>query len=221
MDRPSSDAHWLALKDRLLRELCHDLNGRASALRGLAELHLSRRTTAPERSGPDTRMLLQEEADRLEELARNLDLLTARTDHPPELLDLQPILERAIQAVSLLEGVGGERVDLLPPAGDPPPVRGVPAVLGRIILVAIEAFLSFHGDGRARTTVQLGSGGRGAELRIRLGYGEGRGRPGEPSGEGVGREGTPRPPELPLTPDARILTEWKAGGELRLFFPPP
>jgi hypothetical protein len=86
-----SDVLWTGVLDRLLSGLAHDVNGRATALRGIALLAA---TDEP----PETWLsLLEAEAARLEGLALGLSALRAEA---PEPLDAQEVLQAAARSLA-------------------------------------------------------------------------------------------------------------------------
>lgn len=86
-------AGWLAVESALIRGLAHDLNGRATALRGLVELL----RLDDDGADPPVLDLLREESTRLGEAVELLRLLAGdREDQPPEPLALEPLLESVL-----------------------------------------------------------------------------------------------------------------------------
>lgn len=200
---------WSDLLARILREMCHDLNGRASAVRGLAELSA---VLAPgARPHWDESELLMEEAERLDELALNLGSLVADAGHGAQLLDLQPLIDRSRSIISLLDCFRDARLLVLPPEGSPPGVRCVPARAIRVLLLAMESVLTVHqASGVAGPAlVQLVNQDGRAEIRLRPG--------------GAPDTAAPPPDARGATNGTEVEWDWMTEGdapELRLRFPP-
>lgn len=205
---PGDQDRWHDLRNRLLRELCHDLNGRASALRGLAELQ------AGYPSLGDPLALLQEEADRLEELALNLALLSEPRDRGSDLLELEPLVHRCSRAITVLEELAGGHLEVLSAVGDPPPIRATATLVNRLLLVAMEQVLVAAGRaGVERPSAQVVGHDGGAEVRFLLRH--------SPNSGGVGAEVLSRPWQVD---GLEVAWSWRSDaslGELRLRFPPP
>jgi len=216
MDHDPS-ARWDELRSRILRELCHDLNGRASALRGLAEL--SRAGSSLAIDGDRGRALLGEEADRLEELALNLTALSGRTIDPEELLDVHPFLLRCVRIIAAVDGLHGDRLEVLPPEGDPPPVRASPVALTRVLLLALQEVLEAEApEADRRPSVRLAGVGGRAEIRLRSGGTGSRGR----SDGSVGASTKKEPVRIRTEGGLEVEWEWHRGmdpPELRVRLP--
>ena len=159
-------AGWPTLADRILAGGCHDLNGRASALYGLAELV---------RAGEDEEFLreaLSTEAKRIQILAASLRTLSDRAPDEPRALSMREELEPVTALFSLQPGGERFRVDLqVDPAT---PAAFAPSrALTRAILLALNVVaanvLRTHPSGTLRLAAAPADGRPGLTI-------EGRGR---------------------------------------------
>lgn len=107
-------AGWLPLADRLTAGVCHDLNGRASALSGLVQL-LDLDTDL------DIRGLLSTEVEKLDEVARLLRLLVGDPDGEAEPLVPSDLVPSLMALQERERGMEDVRVSLTV-AADVPPV---------------------------------------------------------------------------------------------------
>ncbi|NNF26383.1 MAG: hypothetical protein HKO53_03045 [Gemmatimonadetes bacterium] len=161
-----SAAGWPCLADRILAGGCHDLNGRASALYGLAELA---------RAGEEENFLneaLSTEAKRIQTLAASLRTLSDRAPDDPRPISIREELGPAAALFSLQPG--GERFRLDIQADPATPAAFAPSrSLTRAILLALNVVaanvLRTHSSGTLRLTAAPAEGRPGLMI-------EGRGR---------------------------------------------
>jgi hypothetical protein len=111
-----NDAGWSLVADRIIRGICHDLNGRINSLSSLSYL-LDTGSGDWGRVGP----VFVEELERTEELSSFLRVLPD-DEQGPRLLALGELLPRALHLVELQPGYEGVRWNLLL-TPDFPPVR--------------------------------------------------------------------------------------------------
>lgn len=152
-----SDPLWVSLQADLLREVAHDLRGRAMAMRGFAELQ----DLAGLGGGGEMLRLPLPEVERVESLARDLETVNGPVTEEAELISLDPEVRRAARALARLGEVWARQMEVEEVAGDPPAVRVPPTALRRLVMVATA------GVGR-------GAGAKvGTSLRLRVEAGEG------------------------------------------------
>ena len=200
-----SDPLWVSLQADLLREICHDLRGRAMALRGFAELQ---NLAEPDAGSAGLRLPVSEVA-KVEAVAKDLETVNgpARLEEP-ELLVLGPEVERAVRAVARLGDRRMTPVIVEPPVGDPSAVRVPPASFRRLVMVAL---------------VELGGAARevaDAEVRVRVESGEGEGEVRVALRTSAAALGAPARPDL-LVAWTGATWQWRAdedGSELQLAF---
>lgn len=161
-----SAAGWPSLADRILAGGCHDLNGRASALYGLAELA---------RAGEEADFLteaLSTEAKRVQTLAASLRTLSDRTADDPRPVSIREELGPVAALFSLQPG--GERFRLDIHADPSTPAGFAPGrALTRALLLALNVVaanvLRSHSSGTLRLSAAPADGCAGLTI-------EGRGR---------------------------------------------
>ncbi len=151
-----SDPLWVSLQTDLLREVAHDLRGRAMAMRGFAELQ-----DLAGRGGGEMLRLPLSEVERVESLAKDLETVNGALTEEAELISLDPEVRRAARALARLGEVWARQMEVEEVEGDPPAVRVPPTALRRLVMVATA------GVGR-------GAGAKvGTSLRLRVEAGEG------------------------------------------------
>ncbi len=151
---------WTELEGRLLREVSHDLNGRASALRGLTELLRLGRI-------PDDRFasLLEEEADRVEEISYSLKLLVPSPSRDPESFVLDAAIRGSVALFARLERAEGFSFRFLPPQGDIPPVSASWTRVHEALLLALDALARYAGECRD-CSIRIRQGVQEGEVRV-------------------------------------------------------
>jgi hypothetical protein len=158
-----ANAGWSALQDRILMDLCHDLNGRIAALHALWQL-----TQMGETPPTD----LASELARLEGVAGRLSQLLGSVDEaPPVPLEPQQLVERALACLHGASHVHGG-LDLA--------VEGaLPAVLVnegrflRAILLFVDRAVAMRGD--VVFTIRGDSDGVELAFDVEGGVGPGKG----------------------------------------------
>lgn len=165
--------------------------------------------------GLNIESLSSEEAERLEVLREDLEIITAPVGWDRELLDLQAETRRMLRVLSRLGGRLASLGQIVLPEGDPPPIRSFPTRLRRLLLIALEqVLLSAEKEGDGRMLVQVLGAGDRSKLRMRL----------EPE-----RISSPKPsvrkPKVPraLVSDLDVEWTWRLvdrARELTLSFPP-
>lgn len=169
--RTLDEAGWPVVADRVIRGICHDLNGRINSLTSLSYL-LSTGSGEWAKVGP----VVEEELKRAEELSRFLRVLP--DDEPgAQVLALNEFLPRALRLVSLQPGFENVRwEDEIP--SDFPAVRMDEALLLRCLCLLLTgvaegrdgARIGIRGSAETRTlTVEPG------ELRSQAESGPGPG----------------------------------------------
>ena len=213
-------AGWPATFDRILAGLCHDLNGRAAALRGFIQLKAFGDAPA------SLDGLLEEEVERLEELARTLSCVPDRAGGEPELLAPRELLADLLRLHGKHRGLETFRTDLEVDR-EAPPLRAFRRRLQRALLVALgEAAWSAHRRGGRSLGISC-AGGVDGGLLIEITPGppsparpatatEAAGVPGAGAGEAIG------PLRELLARDGATLESVDRGQglHLRLAFPP-
>ncbi|MDH3222431.1 MAG: hypothetical protein OEO23_01840 [Gemmatimonadota bacterium] len=125
-----SAAGWGRLADRILAGGCHDLNGRSSALYGLAELA---------RAEDDPEFLteaLSTEAKRIQALAASLRTLSDRAPDDPRALSIREELDSVSELFSLQPGGERFRIDIVSDPATPAAYAPCRA-LTRAVLLAL------------------------------------------------------------------------------------
>ncbi len=125
-----SAAGWGCLADRILAGGCHDLNGRSSALYGLAELA---------RAEDDPEFLseaLSTEAKRIQTLAASLRTLSDRAPDDPRPLSIREELDSVAELFSLQPGGERFRIDIVSDSATPAAYAPCRA-LTRAVLLAL------------------------------------------------------------------------------------
>ncbi len=170
-------AGWSRLVDRLVAGACHELNGRSSALYGLAELS---------RGGDDNEFVseaLGKEALRLQELVKALRTISARG-----MLDPQPISlkERLEDLLTLFRALPGAEMLQIEARIDP----GAPAILvpwaplarGLLLLLSHMGSRALANGGRGSLNILFHRRPEGPVLEIETILGESMGSP-DPAAE--------------------------------------
>ena len=140
-------AGWTSLANRILAGGCHDLNGRASALYGLAELA---------RVGEDEAFLteaLSTEAKRIQTLAASLRTLSDRAPDDPRPLSIREELGPAADLFSLQPGGERFRLDIHTDPSTPAafaPSRALTRALLLALSVVAANILRSHPSGTLR-----------------------------------------------------------------------
>jgi hypothetical protein len=163
--------------DRVIRGICHDLNGRINSLTSLSYL-LSTGSGEWSRVGP----VVEEELEKAEELSRYLRILP--DDEPePQVLALGELLPQALRLVQLQPGCEGVQWELLIPS-DFPAIRMDESLLMRCLVLLLTGLAE---ETKKQEGVKIEIQGR-AETRtltIRPGrVGSGRDSAPGPRGEG-------------------------------------
>lgn len=165
-------AGWPGLSDRLVAGLCHDLNGRASALAGLSLLLVG------DGGEDDDAELIASEVEKLEELARLLRLLAGDADGAPEPLAPADLLPLLVALQSRERGMENVSVDTAVDSGAPPVLVSWSG-FGRVVLLALSA--------------TAGAAGAGSRLRVSLAANEAGGLRVVVEAEGAPAGATPAP----------------------------
>jgi hypothetical protein len=135
----------------LLREVVHELNGRASALSGIAQLW----GAGSEVVDPGH---LEDEVERVAGIAERVGLLIPpRSGGGATLVDPRTVLEEAATLLGMLAEADGVRPPDVLAEGDIPPVRGEPWALRMAVVRGL--------SGAVRTRAREGSG---STLLLRL-----------------------------------------------------
>jgi hypothetical protein len=145
-------AQWADLSDALLAGLVHMLNNRVTALSVCAELAAL---------GDDEMIVggvLTSEMQRLQQASALLGLLPSRP-HPPEALELRPVLDDAIALHSHHPRTRLVPCDVGVESGMQP-VRAPRWALLRLLLVIVDAAKSAASDGRRAAGIRLTSDDR-------------------------------------------------------------
>jgi signal transduction histidine kinase len=178
-EKLESDPLWVFLQGEILREIAHDLRGRAMALRGFAELQA---LAESDREAPGIRLPLSEVAE-LEALARDLETVNATLE--PEEAELTSLSEEVERAVGVLKRLGDQRMARIaidPPVGDPRAVR-VPQTSLRCLIMVVMAGVGGGAkdrrEGDVRVRVEEWEGGGRIVLRSSARGGEGLSPPRE------------------------------------------
>jgi hypothetical protein len=151
-------AQWAELSDALLAGLVHMLNNRVTALSVCAELAAL----------GDEEMIvggvLTSEMQRLQQATALLGLLPSRP-HPPEALELRPVLDDAITLHSHHPRTRLVTCDVSVEAGLQP-VRAPRWALLRLMLVLVDAAKEAAADGARPAGIRLGSDERSARMYV-------------------------------------------------------
>ncbi len=149
-------AGWLGLLDRLLAGVVHDLNGRASALGGLA-------TLLTMDDDMDMSAHIEDEVGRLSDLAGRLRLLLGDPDGAAEPLVVGDLLPALTTILDAERGVEGGAVEMVSHPGAPPILVNW-AAFSRIVLLVLST-VRRGGGPDARTVVSTGMSPEG-ELEL-------------------------------------------------------
>ena len=150
-------AGWLPLADRLVAGICHDLNGRASALSGL--VHLLDLDTELDRGG-----LLSDEVEKLETVSGQLSLLVGDPDGPAEPLVAGDLVTSLIALQGRERGTDGVQVSLSLDA-DAPPILVNWTTFSRVFLLLLSTASQGPVAGDRRVDVALATDDHGG-LRL-------------------------------------------------------
>ena len=183
-------AGWLQLADRLVGGLCHDLNGRTSALVGLGQL-LDLDTEL------DLGGLLSDEVEKLEEVSRHLSLLVGDPDGPAEPLVVTDLVPSLISLQARERGTGGVQVSLAL-ADAAPPILVNWTAFSRAFLLLLSMAIQVQAGEDRQVDVSVEADESGA---LRLGV---SGPAGPPSAVGIALEDALRP--------SAAVVEWGGTG---------
>lgn len=195
--RRLDEAGWILLADRLIRGICHDLNGRSGSISSVA--HLLDLGEVP----TSIIAILEQESRRLEEDVRLLRLLPDDAEEP-QMLAPGEILPSLASMIPLQRGLEGVRVRVdIPPSA--PAIYMDRTVFVRALLLLLSAAAE-EAERSGASTVDVTSSDQKGVLRIhpaRIGRPDG---PGSAPANGKG--------DLPVHMEARVqevLTEVGGG----------
>jgi hypothetical protein len=148
--RELESAGWPEVVDRLIFRVCHDLNGRISALSHLAFL-----VEAGEECPDFIARTLEGEVDRLSQLVGLLESLPDLGVRQEEAINLSELATTLAHFMNRQAGLDGVRISAMT-IGDPPPV-----LMDRTVLSRSLALLLTHAAAECRR-----SGGKGLEAVV-------------------------------------------------------
>jgi hypothetical protein len=128
--RTIDEAGWPMVAERVIRGICHDLNGRINSLMSLSYL-LNSGSMKWDKVGP----MVEEELKLAEELSRSLHALPDEK-HGPTVLDLGDLTSKAIRLVRLQPGLEGVQWEVIIPP-DFPGIRMDEALLLRCLVLLL------------------------------------------------------------------------------------